>query len=194
VYRLLANAEMGGLLVRPGERLAMIVPDIKPALNETPNAVMALVSSMAAGLPESEPPGIVAELFIDGNDLPLVRIGDRARLQFEGWPAVQFVAIPEAAAGTFSGRVLLVDPAANERGQFRILVEPDPDEQNDPKKRWPDPDYLRQGVQVQGWVLLDREENSVTLGWELWRLLNGFPVTRSLETKPRGSVLGPVVR
>ena len=28
-------------------------------------------------------------------------------------------------AGTFRGRVYLIDPTANERGQFRILVEPD---------------------------------------------------------------------
>ncbi|CAN5639281.1 HlyD family efflux transporter periplasmic adaptor subunit [soil metagenome] len=195
VFRLLANAEMGGLLVRPGERLAMIVPDIKEGLSVASPLDIVVAGAGATALQmeltNAKHPGTVTELFIDGNDLPLVRKGDRVRVQFEGWPAVQFVAIPEAAAGTFGGRVYLIDPAANDKGQFRILVEPDPDEQNDPRKRWPNQEYLRQGVQAQGWVLLDRDENRVTLGWELWRLLNGFPVTRPLETKPSGSKFGP---
>lgn len=183
VYRLLANAEMGGMLVRPGDRLATIVPDIKVNLQE----------NEGDGMPAA--PGLVAELYIDGNDLPLVRKGDPVRLQFEGWPAVQFVAMPEAAAGTFGGRVLLVDPAGNERGQFRILVEPDPEDEKDPTKRWPKQNYLRQGVQAQGWVVLDSPANRVTLGWELWRQLNGFPIARPLDddNKPRkDSRLGPV--
>jgi len=190
VYRLLANAEMGGMLVRPGERLAMIVPDIQSSLPTANTAAMALAGGAAR---QSEaPPGIVAELFIDGNDLPLVRKGDRVRLQFEGWPAVQFASIPEAAQGTFAGRVYLTDPAANDRGQFRILVEPDPATQQNPRTRWPNEDYLRQGARTQGWVLLDSPENRVTLGWELWRMLNGFPVTRLIETKPKSNLLGPV--
>ena len=31
--------------------------------------------------------------------------------------------------------------------------------------------FLRQGVRVNGWVLLGQ----VTLGYELWRIFNGFP-------------------
>ncbi|MCS7047041.1 MAG: HlyD family secretion protein [Gemmataceae bacterium] len=167
VFRLLANAEQGGILVRPGERLAILVPDINPAL--TP----------------SDHPGIVVELQIDGNDLPLVRKGDPVRLQFEGWPAVQFVGWPSVAVGTFGGRVYLVDPTANDKGQFRILVEPDPNDEP-----WPDQDYLRQGVRAQGWVLL----SEVTVGWELWRQLNGFPPVRELHPKNKSRILGPVAK
>jgi len=165
IFRLLAAAEAGGILVRPGERLAILVPDIK------------------ANLTAGDYPGIVAELQIDGNDLPLVRKGDKVRLQFEGWPAVQFVGWPAVAVGTFGGRVYLVDQTSDEKGNFRILVEPDPDDQP-----WPDERYLRQGVRAQGWVLLNR----VSLGWELWRNLNAFPPVREPQDIKGGQPLGPV--
>lgn len=168
VYRLVAAGEAGGILVRPGERLAILVPDIEQRV---------------PGSDGDDYPGIVAELHISGNDLPLVRKGDPVRLQFEGWPAVQFVGWPSVAVGTFPGKVYLVDPTADEDGQFRILVEPDPQQQD-----WPDYRYLRQGVRAQGWVLLDR----VSLGWELWRRLNAFPPFRESETKQESQPLGPV--
>lgn len=120
------------------------------------------------------------ELWIDGNDAPLVSRsmeirrakGEETpvRLQFEGWPAVQFAGWPSVAVGTFGGVVKLIDATDDGKGKFRILVTPDP---NDPYGRdaWPDEPYLRQGVQANGWVLL----NQVPLGWELWRQFNGFP-------------------
>lgn len=165
VMRLLVNAEQGGLLLKPGERLAVIVPDISPS-TKTEDPLTGRVH-----------PGIVAELFIDGNDLPLVHPGDAARLQFEGWPAVQFVGWPSVAVGTFAGRVYLVDPTANEKGQFRILIEPDP-----AAAPWPSVEYLRQGVRAQGWVML----RDVSLGWELWRQINGFPVARDTKMPAKG--------
>lgn len=168
VFRLLANAEQGGMLVRPGERLAVLVPDVKEGTED---------------LGRDGHPGIVMEMTIDGNDLPLVRKGDLVRLQFEGWPAVQFVGWPSVAVGTFGGRVYLVDPTSNDKGQFRILVEPDP---NSPA--WPNQQYLRQGVRGQGWVLLEE----VSLGWEIWRQINGFPPARDIKGKAKGNVLGPV--
>jgi multidrug efflux pump subunit AcrA (membrane-fusion protein) len=170
IYRLLANAEQGGILVRPGERLAVLVPDIRGLSRES-------------DLTPADHPGIVTELLVDGNDLPLIRKGDQVRLQFEGWPAVQFVGWPSVAVGTFGGRVYLVDPTADEYGRFRILVEPDPSD-----APWPEQDYLRQGVRAQGWVLLNR----VTLGWEVWRQLNGFPPIRSQSPPKPAATLGPV--
>jgi hypothetical protein len=136
-----------------------------------------------AALTDRDYPGIVAELFIDGNDLTLVRKGDKARLQLEGWPAVQFVGWPSVAVGTFGGRVYLVDPTTNDKGQFRVLVEPDPDD-----APWPDQEYLRQGVRAQGWILLNR----VSIGWELWRQLNGFPPIRDVQDPKASQPLGPV--
>lgn len=214
VFRLLANAEQGGMLVKPGERLAVLVPDIREGPASEGAAIYAAhaigVSLASAGglggpvslavgqaslaqavidrveLTAAGHPGIVVELNIDGNDLPLIHVGDRVRLQFEGWPAAQFIGWPSVAVGTFGGRVYLVDPTADEKGYFRILVEPDPDE-----LPWPDGQYLRQGVRTQGWVLLQR----VSLGWELWRQMNGFPPIRDPgDTRKKGQMLGPVKR
>lgn len=106
------------------------------------------------------------ELLIAGNDVPLVTSGRQVRLQFEGYPAVQFAAgWPEVAAGTFAGKIVAIDATDNGKGKFRLLVRPVPGE------AWPDERFLRQGVRANGWVLLNR----VTLGYELWRQLNGFP-------------------
>jgi multidrug efflux pump subunit AcrA (membrane-fusion protein) len=114
------------------------------------------------------------ELYIDGNDVPLVTVGREVRLQFEGYPAVQFAAgWPEVAAGTFGARVTAIDATDNGKGKFRLLVRPGPGD------TWPDERFLRQGVRANGWVLLNR----VTLGYELWRQLNGFPPVYGEETE-----------
>ena len=108
------------------------------------------------------------ELWVDGNDAALIQPGAPVRLQFEGWPAVQFTGWPSVAVGTFGGRVAFVDPAGNGQGQFRVVVQSDPQEES-----WPAPRFLRQGVRTKGWFLL----NEVSLGYELWRQFNGFPPT-----------------
>jgi multidrug efflux pump subunit AcrA (membrane-fusion protein) len=191
VFRILANAEAGGQLVNPGQQLAVLVPDVKAPARAGGGGrpALAAVTGVAAAVPALTPddtPGIVAELLIDGNDLPLVRKGDRAIVQFEGWAAVQFAAYPEAATGTFDGRVYLVDPTSDGQGRFRILVEPAPGAE------WPDEAFLRQGVRAQGWVVVQE----VRLGYELWRLLNGFPPAREVRPKEQRQVLGvgPVER
>ncbi|MBX7097195.1 MAG: HlyD family secretion protein [Myxococcaceae bacterium] len=128
----------GTAFVKAGEPLLVLVPDT------TERAV---------------------EIWLDGNDVPLVAVGREVRLQFEGWPAVQFSGWPSVAVGTFGGRVVLVDASDDGQGRFRILVQPERQED------WPSAPYLRQGVRVNGWVLLDQ----VRLGYELWRRFNGFP-------------------
>ncbi|MFM2096881.1 MAG: hypothetical protein RIS70_4005 [Planctomycetota bacterium] len=106
------------------------------------------------------------ELWVDGNDMPLITIGREVRLQFEGWPAIQFAGgWPEAAYGTFGGTVVATDATDNGKGEFRILIRPT---ENEP---WPSDRFLRQGVRAHGWVMLSQ----VSLGYELWRQLNGFP-------------------
>jgi len=112
------------------------------------------------------------ELFLDGNDVPMVSEGRPVRLQFEGWPALQFSGWPSVAVGTFGGRVLSVDSTDDGKGKFRVLVEPDPND--DP---WPSAQYLRQGVRANGWVMV----GVVSLGYELWRQFNGFPPVVALE-------------
>jgi multidrug efflux pump subunit AcrA (membrane-fusion protein) len=118
---------------------------------------------------------LAVELWVRGNDAPLIEPGRKVRLQFEGWPAVQFSGWPSVAVGTFGGEVLLVDAQDDGSGRFRILVGQDRDDPD-----WPDRRYLRQGVRTNGWVLLDE----VMLGYEIWRQLNGFPP--SVRQAPEG--------
>ncbi len=116
---------------------------------------------LAEILPETQSRAV--EIFIDGNDIPFVRLNQKARLEFEGWPAVQFRGWPEIAYGTFAGKVAFIDATDNGKGQFRVVITPD--------EKWPSNNYLRQGVRVQGWILLGK----VPLWYELWRQFNGFP-------------------
>lgn len=111
------------------------------------------------------------QIWLDGNDAPLVEPGRHVRLQFEGWPAVQFAGWPSVAVGTFGGDVISVDATDNGKGKFRILIRPDPTE-----PAWPTDRFLRQGVRANAWVLLNR----VPLWYEVWRNLNGFPPVVSM--------------
>lgn len=139
------TAGQGGQLVKQGQILAVLVPD---------------TDSRAV------------EVWVRGNDMPLITVGRHVRLQFEGWPALQFSGWPSVAIGTFGGDVGFIDPADDGEGYFRIIVFPSNDEP------WPDHRFLRQGVRVKGWVLLD----VVTVGFEIWRIFNGFPPSlRSFE-------------
>lgn len=131
-------AGQGAQIVKAGQMLAIIVPSTESR---------------------------AVELFLNGNDVPLIREGAHVRLQFEGWPALQFSGWPGAAIGTFGGKISLIDASDNGTGKFRVLVSPSPDEP------WPNTKYLLQGVRAQGWVLL----NQVKLGFEVWRRFNGFP-------------------
>lgn len=124
---------------------------------------------------------LAVELKISGNDMPLVKEGDHVRLQFEGWPAVQFVGWPSVAVGTFGGKVNRVFPTDDGKGSFSLVVIPD--QVFEGESPWPDDRYLRQGVRVNGWVLL----RQVTLGYEIWRQLNGFPPTIADEAPKKES-------
>lgn len=106
------------------------------------------------------------ELYINGNDIPLITEGREVRLQFQGWPVLQITGWPEFAVGTFGGVVTLVDVTDNGSGYFRVLVVEDKTDEP-----WPSSRYLRQGVRVRGWIFLNR----VSLGYELWRRFNDFP-------------------
>lgn len=131
---------------------------------------------------------LAIEMKIAGNDLPLIAEGDPVRLQFEGFPAVQSVGWPSTAVGTFPGKVNRIYPTDDGLGNFRVIVTP-PDGVL-AEEAWPDRRYIRQGVRVNGWVLLGQ----VTLGYEIWRQLNGFapenkagdqPVMKDKSAKPK---------
>ena len=111
-------------------------------------------SSVCVIIPETD--SRLAEVWLDGNDMPLVQPGRKVRLQFDG-------------------RVMWVDPNVSDSGKVRIVVEPDPDviERDGVAvtETWPANRWLRQGVRVNGWVLLEQ----VPLWKEVWRRINGFP-------------------
>jgi multidrug resistance efflux pump len=113
------------------------------------------------------------QIWLDGNDAPLVEPGRHVRLQFEGWPAIQFSGWPSVAVGTFGGEVISVDATDDGMGKFRVLIMPDETDQP-----WPQERFLRQGVRANAWVLLDQ----VPLWFEVWRQLNGFPPVVDVES------------
>ena len=117
-----------------------------------------------------------AELFVSSIGASLVQPGERVQLQFSGFPALQFSGFPNASVGTFSGRVQFVNPVDDGTGRFRLLVVPDTSGGRPP---WPSPNYLRQGASVQGSVLL----SNVSLGYEIWRRMNGLPPQVSVSQK-----------
>jgi len=133
------SANQGSQILKEGDTLCVIVPDTKDR---------------------------AVQVWLDGNDAPLVKPNSHVRLQFEGWPAVQFAGWPSVAVGTFGGKVVSVDATDDGQGKFRVLVRPDDD-----RHGWPDERYLRQGVRANAWVLLEQ----VPLWYEVWRNMNGFP-------------------
>jgi multidrug resistance efflux pump len=103
------------------------------------------------------------ELYVKAMDVPLITIGDKVRLQFDGWPSLVFSGWPDMSFGTFGGRIAVIDKL-DTKGKYRILVVPD--EQDHP---WPTSVQLGSGV--YGWALL----SDVPIWYEMWRQLNGFP-------------------
>ncbi len=104
------------------------------------------------------------ELYVEPNDMPLIREGKSVRLQFDGWPAVVFSGWPDNSFGTFPGSVWAIDNEISDNGKYRILVVEESTE-----KAWPD--LVRIGSGAKGLLLL----NEVRIYYEIWRQLNGFP-------------------
>jgi pyruvate/2-oxoglutarate dehydrogenase complex dihydrolipoamide acyltransferase (E2) component len=136
IMRLIVSQD--GEMVKSGEPLALLIPDSVDR---------------------------AAEIWVDGNDIPLIVEGKEVQVQFQGLPALQFSGWPGISAGTFSARVILVDNTDNGTGKFRVIVKPDKREQ------WPEANFLRQGVRAHGWIFL----NEVSIAYELWRKFNDFP-------------------
>ncbi len=139
-YLVEINPNIGSQLVKKGDPICRLVPDTKDR---------------------------AVQIWLDGNDAPLVSPGSHVRLQFEGWPAIQFAGWPSVAVGTFGGSVVSVDMIDDGKGKFRCQILPDATDEHN----WPEDRYLRQGVRANGWVLLKQ----VPLWFEVWRQLNGFP-------------------
>lgn len=136
-----------GEIVHPGDLLITIVP----------NGAMPAV-----------------EMWADSIDAPLLSPNRPVRLLFQGLPAIPLPAWPEFMAGSFEGRIQVVDQTTSENGRFRLWVAPDIN-----RRKWPSQTHVRQGTKVMGWVILNR----VPLWYELWRRFNLFPADYETGTK-----------
>ena len=107
---------------------------------------------------------MAVETFVRPIDLPLVHIGEKVRVQFDGWPAIIFSGWPNASYGTYAGKVVAIETFISENGKYRVLISPDP-------KDHPWPEGVRVGSGANTIALLE----DVPIWFELWRQLNGFP-------------------
>ncbi|MFP5384740.1 MAG: efflux RND transporter periplasmic adaptor subunit [Bacteriovoracia bacterium] len=125
-----------GRLIKAGTPLAVLTPDI-----ETP----------------------AVEIWVDGNDTAMLGRGQKAQVQFEGWPALQVPGWPGIALGIFPAKVHLVDAASSYKGKFRVILVPD--------GKWPAVKFLKPGIHTKGYISLSE---SFILR-EVWRLFTGLP-------------------
>jgi len=113
-------------------------------------------------MPKSD--DVAVEMYVRAMDVPLLSKGRKVRIEFDGFPALQFTGWPSISVGTFGGTIQVIDFVNTHPGEFRILVVPDTTDTSWPKQ-------LRAGSGTMGWVMLD----DVPIWFELWRQLNGFP-------------------
>ncbi|WP_412561538.1 HlyD family secretion protein [Winogradskyella sp. MIT101101] len=107
---------------------------------------------------------LAVETFVEPIDLPLLNIGEKVRVQFDGWPAIVFSGWPNVSYGTYGAKVVAIENFISDNGKFRVLLAPD--EEDNP---WPKD--IRAGSGAFTMALLD----DVPIWFELWRKLNGFP-------------------
>ena len=131
---------------------------IQVGLGETIKEGASIVSIMPSDY------SLAVQLYVKPIDLPLIELGQKVRIQFDGWPAIVFSGWPNTSYGTYGGKVFAIDRFISENGKFRVLVRPD---END--HEWPD--ALKVGGGTNNMMLL----KEVPIWYELWRQLNGFP-------------------
>ena len=107
---------------------------------------------------------MAVETFVEPIDLPLLHIGEKVRIQFDGWPASVFSGWPNVSYGTYGGTVVAIETFISENGKYRVLLAPDADDHDWPKDLWV-------GSGANTIALLE----DVPIWFELWRQLNGFP-------------------
>ena len=107
---------------------------------------------------------LAVETFVEPIDLPLLHIGEKVRVQFDGWPAIVFSGWPNVSYGTYGAKVVAIENFISDNGRFRILLAPDEEDHEWPKD-------IRAGSGAFTMALLE----DVPIWFELWRKLNGFP-------------------
>ena len=107
---------------------------------------------------------LAVETFVRPIDLPLLHIGDKMRVQFDGWPAIVFSGWPNASYGTYGATVIAIENFISTNGKYRVLIAPDTKDYN-----WPE--GIRVGSGAKTIALLE----DVPIYFEMWRQLNSFP-------------------
>lgn len=131
---------------------------IQGGIGETFKAGDRLVGIMPADI------DMAVETFVSPIDLPLIHMGEKIRIQFDGWPAIVFSGWPNVSYGTYGGTVVAIENFISTNGKYRVLLAPDEDDHAWPKA-------LRAGSGANTIALLE----DVPIWYELWRQLNGFP-------------------
>ena len=107
---------------------------------------------------------LAVESYVRPIDLPLIHIGEKVRIQFDGWPAIIFSGWPNVSYGTYGAKVVAIENFISDNGKYRILLAPD-----DKDHEWPE--AIRVGSGARTIALLE----DVPIWFELWRQLNSFP-------------------
>lgn len=131
---------------------------IKGGIGETFKEGESLVSIMPLNY------ALAVETYVRPIDMPLLHIGEKVRVEFDGWPAIIFSGWPNASLGTYGAKVVAMDRYISENNMYRILLAPDPEDR-------PWPEQIRVGSGARTIALL----SDVPIWFELWRQLNGFP-------------------
>ncbi|MFN3942010.1 MAG: HlyD family secretion protein [Flavobacterium sp.] len=131
---------------------------LQSGLGETIKEGTAIVSIMPSKYQ------IAVETYVEPIDLPLIHKGEKIRIWFDGWPSIVFSGWPNMSYGTFGGRIFAVENFISSNGKYRVLIEPDPEEEPWPKE-------LSIGAGANTFALLE----NVPIWFEIWRNLNGFP-------------------
>jgi membrane fusion protein, adhesin transport system len=166
-------AERQGLLVVRAPRDGIVVRALRGSTGEI------VKDGEAVATVQPSAPQLAVALQVSARDVPLMRIGDKVRIEFEGWPAVQFSGWPSVAVGTFGGEVAVIDQFALPNGTYRVLVSADSTEE-------PWPTELRLGSGARGWALL----REVRVWFEIWRLVNGFPPALPKDASSGSAAVG----
>ena len=136
------------------------------------NINKAIVGGIGAAFKEGDPlvgimPNIydlAVETFVKPIDLPLIHLGEKVRVQFDGWPAIVFNGWPNLSYGTYGAKVVAIENYISSNQKYRVLLAPD-------EKDHPWPEIVRVGSGAQTIALLE----DVPIWFELWRQLNSFP-------------------
>ena len=107
---------------------------------------------------------LAVETYVRPIDMPLMNIGEKVRVQFDGWPAIVFNGWESVSYGTYGAIVVALENDISPNGKYRVMLSPDPEDHPWPKE-------LRVGSGAMTIALL----NDVPIWYEIWRQVNGFP-------------------